>query len=107
MRGSEDLVSDRNPPAVAVDDGTMGCTPLSFSEHCMRYDFGGDHPLNSVRLSLTVDLVGALGLDSPLHGCVATSAPATEEDLALVHDPGYVAAVRALSVDPAHPILST
>ncbi len=80
--------------------------PLVYSEACLRYDFGGGHPLNSRRLVLTVDLIRALGfLDGPKTGLLPPR-EATEEELRAVHDPDYIAAVRALSEDPTHPLLS-
>jgi len=59
----------------------------------LGYDMGADHPLNPIRLDLTVRLATALGV---LDG-VELLAPrlASENEVELVHDPGYVAAVRA------------
>jgi acetoin utilization protein AcuC len=77
-----------------------------FSDECRAYDFGGGHPLNSIRLTVTLDLIHELGLDAPPRGCVHPSRPATADELALMHDPGYVAAVRELSRNPGHPLLA-
>ncbi|GHH53233.1 acetoin utilization protein AcuC [Lentzea cavernae] len=59
----------------------------------LGYDLGGDHPLNPVRLDLTVRLATALGV---LDG-VALRAPAaaSDEEIELVHKPGYLSAVQA------------
>ncbi|MDR5708781.1 MAG: acetoin utilization protein AcuC [Armatimonadota bacterium] len=79
--------------------------PLVYSEACLRYDFGGGHPLNSRRLQLTVDLLRALGLLEGGEVGVVAPRQATEEEIQTVHDPDYVAAVRALSADPGQPVL--
>jgi len=58
------------------------------------YNFGETHPMRPLRLELTMDLAGQLGvLDRP---GVRVGAPvaATDDLLALVHDPLYVASVR-------------
>ena len=59
----------------------------------LGYDLGGDHPLNPVRLDLTVRLATALGV---LDG-VELRAPvaAGDEEIELVHKPGYLSAVQA------------
>ncbi|GLZ34156.1 acetoin utilization protein AcuC [Lentzea sp. NBRC 105346] len=59
----------------------------------LAYDLGGDHPLNPVRLDLTIRLATALGV---LDGVdVVSPEPATDEEIELVHRPGYLSAVRA------------
>ncbi|NUR89178.1 MAG: acetoin utilization protein AcuC [Nonomuraea sp.] len=59
------------------------------------YDFGPDHPLAPVRVELTMALARELGvLDKvDLEGC----APATDDELALVHDRTYIEAVKRVS----------
>jgi acetoin utilization protein AcuC len=59
------------------------------------YNFGPSHPLAPVRVELTMALARELGvLDKvELAGCV----PATDDDLAMVHDRGYIEAVRRVS----------
>lgn len=65
------------------------------------YDFGPEHPMNPVRLDLTIRLCRELGLlDLPGVEIVAPEDP-DDSLLTTVHDPGYVAAVRAASEDPA------
>ncbi len=67
---------------VAWDDGLIG------------YDFGPGHPLAPVRVELTIALARAFGvLDDPAV-TVTAPPPATDEELELVHDPGYIDAVR-------------
>lgn len=59
------------------------------------YDLGEAHPLNPLRLTLSVELMSAFGLLSP--GVVITPNPATENELLLVHTIGYIEAVREAS----------
>lgn len=56
------------------------------------YDFGPAHPLNPVRLRLTVELIDALQFLSPDDVLAPHRAP--ETDLLRVHTAGYVEAVR-------------
>lgn len=56
------------------------------------YDLGDDHPLNPLRLTLSVELMDAFGLLSP--AVVLAPRQATESELLLVHASGYVEAVR-------------
>jgi acetoin utilization protein AcuC len=69
-----------------------------WDERYLAYDFG-DHPLNPVRLDLTIRLARALGVLDRLD--VHEPTPATEADLLTVHDADYLAAVRKASSDPA------
>ncbi|MGP3970446.1 acetoin utilization protein AcuC [Streptomyces sp. 6N223] len=62
------------------------------------YDFGPGHPMDPVRLRLTMRLVEAFGLDKRIE--VAAAKPADESVLGLVHEPDYVQAVRRASQDP-------
>lgn len=78
-------------------------SPLIYSEACLRYDFGGGHPLNSRRLQLTVDLLRDLGVLEETD--ILPPRQATEEELRTVHDADYIAAVRALSAEPTRPVL--
>ena len=64
-----------------------------WDESLLGYDMGPEHPLNPVRLALTMRLATGLGvLDGiePRH-----PEPASDELIERVHDSGYVAAVRA------------
>ncbi|MEU4743804.1 acetoin utilization protein AcuC [Actinosynnema sp. NPDC023658] len=64
-----------------------------WDESFLGYDLGGDHPLNPVRLDLTVRLATALGV---LDGVdLVTPEPATDAEVELVHEPSYLNAVRA------------
>jgi acetoin utilization protein AcuC len=68
---------------------------VSWDERLTSYDFGPDHPLAPIRVKLTIELARALGvLARP--GVVVEAAPAaTDAELELVHDPGYIAVVKA------------
>jgi acetoin utilization protein AcuC len=69
-----------------------------------RYDFGARHPMNPVRLDLTMRLARALGvLDGP---GIRVVRPAMADDalLTTVHDPGLVEAVRKAAYDPVRGI---
>ncbi|MGF7233435.1 MAG: acetoin utilization protein AcuC [Frankia sp.] len=65
-----------------------------WDEQMLAYDLGPAHPLNPVRLELTMDLARRTGvLDTP--GLTVRSASlAPDELIEMVHDPAYVHAVR-------------
>ncbi|TKI54392.1 acetoin utilization protein AcuC [Brevibacillus antibioticus] len=65
---------------------------LIYSPDYTQYYFHDDHPFNQRRLLLTHDLMSSYGLlkDSD----ILTPRPATDEELALVHDPRYIQFVR-------------
>ncbi|WP_406862387.1 acetoin utilization protein AcuC [Streptomyces sp. HUAS MG47] len=71
---------------------------LMWDEAVTGYDFGPDHPMDPVRLALTMGLVRAYGLDRRVD--VVAAKPAGDSTLRLVHREDYVAAVRAASADP-------
>ncbi|MFF3775252.1 acetoin utilization protein AcuC [Streptomyces sp. NPDC002232] len=73
---------------------------LMWDEAVTQYDFGSEHPMDPVRLALTMSLVRAYGLDRAVN--VVAAKPAGESTLRLVHREDYVAAVRAASADPRH-----
>ncbi|WP_426364469.1 acetoin utilization protein AcuC [Streptomyces sp. E-08] len=73
---------------------------LMWDEAVTQYDFGSEHPMDPVRLALTMSLVRAYGLDRAVDVVVAK--PAGDSTLRLVHREDYVAAVRAASADPRH-----
>ncbi|MEU9760133.1 acetoin utilization protein AcuC [Streptomyces sp. NPDC047985] len=75
-----------------------GRTQLMWDDAVTGYDFGEGHPMDPVRLALTMGLVRALGLDRAVD--VVAARPAGDSTLRLVHREDYVAAVRAASADP-------
>src|SRR4051794_23966723 len=68
-----------------------------WDERYLAYDFG-DHPLNPVRLDLTIRLARELGVLDRLD--VRAPQPADEKQLLTVHDKAYLDAVRTASEDP-------
>jgi acetoin utilization protein AcuC len=68
------------------DDGVTG------------YDFGRSHPMDPVRLTLTMALVRAFGLDRAVD--VVSAPSAGDSTLRLVHHQEYVDEVRRVSLDP-------
>jgi acetoin utilization protein AcuC len=68
-----------------------------WDERYLAYDFG-DHPLNPVRLDLTIRLARELGVLDRLD--LRAPEPADETQLLTVHDQAYLDAVRKASDDP-------
>lgn len=73
----------------------MNQAALVWSPELADYDLGDGHPLNPVRLLLTVRLMNAFGLLTP--DSVIAPREATEGELLLVHSSGYIEAVRHAS----------
>ncbi|MFJ8072349.1 acetoin utilization protein AcuC [Streptomyces sp. NPDC096176] len=71
---------------------------LMWDEAVTKYDFGDSHPMDPVRLALTMGLVRAYGLDRAMD--VVAAKPAGASTLRLVHREDYIEAVRAASADP-------
>ncbi|MET0839539.1 MAG: acetoin utilization protein AcuC [Marmoricola sp.] len=72
---------------------------LVYDESLTSYDFGPTHPMNPIRVDLTVALAGHLGV---LHDLPQVPAPdATEDDLATVHEPELIEAVMSCGADPS------
>ncbi|GAB2456248.1 acetoin utilization protein AcuC [Jatrophihabitans fulvus] len=69
-----------------------------WDERYLAYDFG-DHPMNPVRLDLTVRLARELGVLERL--AVTAPEPADEKHLLTVHDAAYLEAVREASENPS------
>ncbi|MGW6460088.1 acetoin utilization protein AcuC [Streptomyces sp. NPDC055078] len=69
-----------------------------WDEAVTKYDFGDSHPMDPVRLALTMGLVRAYGLDRAME--VVAASPAGDSTLRLVHREDYIAAVRAASAEP-------
>ncbi|MFI7462963.1 acetoin utilization protein AcuC [Nonomuraea sp. NPDC049646] len=60
------------------------------------YNFGPSHPLAPIRVELTIALARSLGVLDKVE--MAGCAPAGDDELALVHDRGYIEAVKGVSV---------
>ncbi len=66
-----------------------------------KYNFGPTHPMAPIRLDLTARLCEALGVFDTPGVEVRGADPASDELLETVHDPEYVAAIKAASADPS------
>lgn len=77
---------------------------LAWSPGLVAYDFGAGHPMNPVRLRLTVALLDRLGLLDPDVVEVVAAEPADDALLGLVHTPGLLAAVRAAGRGEPDPV---
>ena len=81
-------------------------TLVTWDEALLGYDLG-DHPLDPVRVELTIALARAYGiLDRPGVSVVAPQ-PADEEALLRVHTAAYLAAVRRGVPDPRYGLGTT
>lgn len=72
---------------------------LVWTKELLEYDLG-DHPLDPVRVELTIELARALGVLDRDGVTVVAPEPADDATLTRVHDPAYLAAVRAAPDDP-------
>ena len=80
-----------------MDDPTCRAC-LVYDESLTSYDFGPTHPMNPIRVDLTVGLASHLGV---LQQLATVPAPdATEDDLATVHEPALIEAVMKAGADP-------
>jgi acetoin utilization protein AcuC len=78
----------------------MDCTAgVVWDSEYLSYNFG-DHPLNPVRLELTISLARELGVLERVQ--VVPPVLAGEDVLLTAHDADYLAAVRAASEDPSY-----
>ncbi|HKA12471.1 MAG TPA: acetoin utilization protein AcuC [Candidatus Dormibacteraeota bacterium] len=75
-----------------------GSVSLLWGDAFMAYRLSEEHPLQPLRIKLTVELIRQLGLDT----FAETVEPrrATDEELALCHHRGYIDLVKRLSDDP-------
>ncbi|MGH3325243.1 MAG: acetoin utilization protein AcuC [Streptomyces sp.] len=78
-----------------------GGAQLMWDEAVTGYDFGAGHPMDPVRLALTMRLVEALGLDAEQELKVVAAKTVGDSTLRLVHRQDYIDAVRRVSADPA------
>ena len=78
----------------------MDCTAGAiWTDRYLDYDFG-DHPLNPLRLDLTMRLARELGVLERLD--LTAPEPAGADQLLTVHDAAYLAAVRQAGEDPSY-----
>jgi acetoin utilization protein AcuC len=80
----------------------MDCTlHMAWDDRLTEYDFGPGHPLAPVRVELTVALARAFGVLAGPGVTEAAPGPATDAELELIHDPGYISAVKLGAADLA------
>ena len=73
----------------------MACTlHVAWDEQLTSYDFGPQHPLAPIRVKLTIELARAFGVLAGAGVTLAAAAPATDAELELVHDAGYLDVVK-------------
>lgn len=77
----------------------MSDSLVMWSDELLGYDLG-DHPLDPVRVELTIALARDLGVLARPGVRIEAPIPATDAELARVHDPAYLDAVRAAPSDP-------
>ncbi|QQZ10587.1 acetoin utilization protein AcuC [Heyndrickxia vini] len=64
-----------------------------YSDELLSYRFSKDHPFNQFRLTLTLDLLNELKV---IHNeDIIKPRMAKDEELQLIHDPAYIAAVKS------------
>ncbi len=71
-----------------------------FDEQLTQYNFGQSHPMAPVRVELTMELAGELGIVDGLD--VVGAAPATDDELSLIHAASYIERVHKLSDHPTY-----
>lgn len=82
-----------------------GAARVYWDDVMTGYDFGPSHPMNPLRLDLTMRLARSLGVLDTIEVVAPTSA--TGAELELVHTPAFIEAVKQCSQahspgDPAH-----
>ena len=83
----------------------MTCTVhVAWDASLAGYDFGPGHPMAPLRLTLTMELAQAFGLDRQDGVSIEVPATASDAELELIHDPAYIGLVRlAGSTEPQAP----
>ncbi|MGH4012532.1 MAG: acetoin utilization protein AcuC [Pseudonocardiaceae bacterium] len=84
------MILPRTPAAAAV----------VWDEAFLGYDLGGRHPLNPIRLDLTIRLARSLGVLDGVQPLVPV--PATDDELRTVHSDDYIAAVKRAPQVPGY-----
>lgn len=67
---------------------------ITVEDIAKAYDFGASHPLRPERVLLTYDHIEALGLSG--KASTVSSRSASDEEITAVHDPEFVAMVKAI-----------
>jgi len=80
---------------------TAASLQVFWDKRLTSYDFGPDHPMNPVRVDLTMALAREMGVFDAPGVSVEEFTSADDALLRLVHDQAYIDAVRAERPDPA------
>jgi acetoin utilization protein AcuC len=95
-------VTDMDERSEQIDhDGTSASLRVCWDDRLTSYDFGPEHPMNPVRVELTMALARELGVFDGPGVSVEGFEPADDALLKLVHDPAYIEAVRREQIDVA------
>ena len=78
-----------------------GRVALVWDEQMAAYDFGPQHPLNPVRVELTIALIHAVGLVDGERVFETRPGAYDEAELLRLHRPSFVEAVKRVSADPS------
>lgn len=78
--------------AKRTGDQYMTGNAFVYSPLFQKYKFSQDHPFNQVRVELTLDLLSSMNAISKTD--LLAPREATEEELSLVHDKGFINAVK-------------
>jgi acetoin utilization protein AcuC len=73
---------------------------LPWDDALIAYNFGPSHPLNPIRVDLTMRLARSLGLLDLDNVTLVPMEAAPDDVLQLVHEPDYIEAVRRVGADP-------
>ncbi len=72
-------------------------TAFLYSDKFATFDYGSEHPLKTIRLKLTYELIRAYGLLSLPDTLYVEVEPASIEDLLLFHDRDYIGMLKAVN----------
>ena len=97
LRAMPELPGADAPTTDPLLPATRESCAVVWEDAFREYDFGPYHPMAPVRLALTRELARASGLMDRPGVEVIGAEIATDEQLATVHDPAYIAAVRRAS----------
>lgn len=75
-----------------------GRTSVIWTPDLLGYDLGGEHPLDPVRLDLTMRLARELGVLEGVEPVVPEQAP--DSEVARIHTPSYMSAVKSAPETP-------
>ncbi len=70
----------------------MSKSVFVYSDELLTYKFNNEHPFNQARLKLTMDLLVKCGALEEKD--IVAPRMATDQELELIHDPGYIEAVK-------------